>query len=103
MSEDKYHNTHKTRYESLSDLNLLVLWSESGSDWSLTIKEEIQATTNQPIEEGEPNATDKVVLFGVLTALALLSAATWMQAPKIYHAMQQAGKNSVEQLIHRYY
>lgn len=38
-------NPHKstTTYESLEDLNLISLWSQSGGDWSSTIKEEIQA------------------------------------------------------------
>ncbi len=103
MSEDKYHHTSKIRDESLHDLNLLGLWSQCGSDWSSTIKEEIQADTNEPIVQEEPNPISKVVMFGVLTVLALLIAATWMQAPKIYQALKEAGKNSIEQLIFRYY
>jgi hypothetical protein len=103
MSEDKYHNTSKTQDESLHDLNLLGLWSQCGSDWSSTIKEEIQATTNEPILQEEHNPKNKVILFGVLTALALLIAATWMQAPKIYQAIKEAGQTSIEQLIFRYY
>jgi hypothetical protein len=50
----------------------------------LTVKEEIQAATNEPIIQEEPNSTNKVVLFGVLTVLALLFIATLMQAPKIH-------------------
>ncbi|MBD1895859.1 DUF4278 domain-containing protein [Coleofasciculus sp. FACHB-129] len=103
MSEDKYHNASKTRDEFLYDLNLLGLWSECGSNWSSTVKGKIQAATNEPIVQEEPNLTNKIVLFGALTVLALLIAATWMQAPKIHQVMQEAGKTSIEQLILRYY
>lgn len=44
---DKNTNKPTTKYESLEDLNLISLWSQTGSDWSLTIKEEIQADTNR--------------------------------------------------------
>jgi hypothetical protein len=101
MSEDEHHHTSKTRDESLRDLNLLGLWSQYRSDWSSTIKEESQAATNEPIVEEKPNPTNKVVLFGVLTVLALLIVAAWMQAPKIYQALKEAGKTSIEQLIFR--
>ena len=43
---DKNTNKPKIKYESLKDLNLISLWSQTGSDWSSTIKEEIQADTN---------------------------------------------------------
>lgn len=101
MSEDKYHHTSKTRDKSLRDLNLLGLWSQGGSDGNSTIKEESQSATNEPVLEEEPNPTKKIVLFGVLTVLALLIAVTWVQAPKIYQAVKEAGKNSIEQLIFR--
>jgi hypothetical protein len=93
LSEDK----------SLQDLNLLILWPHGSSDRSSTLKEEIQTATNEPIVQEEPSLTNKVVLFGVLMVFALLSAATWMQAPKIYQSMEEASKNSIEQLIFRYY
>ncbi len=99
MSSQKFTNTPRTRHESLYDLHFLSFWSQSGSDWSSTIKEELQAATNQPIEEEESNFTSKVVLVGVLAILALLVAAMWSQAPEIYQAVQEVGKNSVEQVI----
>jgi hypothetical protein len=43
---DKNTNKPTTKYESLGELNLIISWSQTGSDWSLTIKEEIQADTN---------------------------------------------------------
>ena len=95
-------NTNKptTKYESLEDLNLINLWPLSGSDWSSTIKEEIQANTNQPIAEKEPNSTSKkVVLFGVLTTLVLLITTVCIQASEIYQSVQEAGTNSVKELI----
>jgi hypothetical protein len=101
-SEDKYHNTSKTRDEFLPDLNLLGLGSQGDSSWSLTVKEEIQAATNEPIIQEEPKSTNKVVLFGVLTVLALLFIATLMQAPKIHQAMKEAGKTLIEQLFFTY-
>jgi hypothetical protein len=51
MSEKKFHNNPEKRDESLYDLNLLGLWSQCGSDWSSTIKEEIQEGINQPLEQ----------------------------------------------------
>jgi hypothetical protein len=98
MSQENFNNNPKTRYESLCDLNFLGLWSQCGGDWSSTIKEEIQAATNQSIEQEKPNLTNKVVLFGVLATLALLGAAVWIQAPKSERVVQDEGRNSVEQL-----
>lgn len=95
---DKNTNKPTTQYESLRDLNLLSLWSH-GSDWSSIVREEIQATTNQPIAEAESNFISKIVLFGVLATLALLVAAMCNQAPKISQAVQEVGTNSVKQLI----
>jgi hypothetical protein len=101
MSGTKFSNTSITRYESLGDFKLLSLGSLSGRDWSSIVKEEIQAANNRPIEEEEPNFTDKVVLFGILVTLTLLGAGTWIQAPEIVQSLQIAGTNSVEQLILR--
>ncbi|MBW4549411.1 MAG: hypothetical protein KME25_34155 [Symplocastrum torsivum CPER-KK1] len=84
----------------MHELNLLGLWSQCDSSWSSTVKEEIQAATNEPIIQEEPNSTNKVVLFGVLTVLALLFIATLMQAPKIHQAMKEAGETSIEQLLY---
>lgn len=94
------NNTNKptTKYESLEDLNLISLWSQSGRDWSSTIKEEIQADTNQPIAEEESN-TSKVVLLGVLATLTLLVATMCTQATKIYQSVQEVGTNSFKELI----
>lgn len=98
MSQGKFHNNSKIRDKSLSLLNYLGLWSQCGIDWSSTIKEEIQETINQPIEEKKSKPTRKVVWFSVLTTLALLGAGIWIQAPKIYQTVQEVGRNSVEQL-----
>ncbi len=103
MSKENFNNNSKTRDESLCDLNLLGLWSQCGRNWSSTIKQEIQAATNQPTEEEEPKPTNKVVLFGVLATLALLGAATWIQASKINQAVQEVGTSSAEQLILKAY
>ncbi len=68
-----------------------------------SLKEEIQSATNEPIRQEEPKPTNKVVLFGALTVLALLIAATWMQAPKNHQEIKEVGKISIEQLILGYY
>lgn len=96
---DKNTNKPKIKYESLADLNLISLWSQTGSNWSSTIKKEIQADTNQPIAEEESNNTSKVVLFGVLATLALLVATMCTQASKIYQSVQEVGTNSFKELI----
>ena len=98
MSEEKFYNNPKIRYKSLSDLNFLGLWSQSGIDWSLTIKEEIKETINQPIEEKKSKPTRKAVWFSILTTLALLGAGIWIQGPKIYQTVREVGINSVKQL-----
>lgn len=95
---DKNTNKPTIQYEPIEDLNLISLWLQSGSDWSSTIKEEIQADTNQPIAEEESN-TSKVVLFGVLATLALLVAAVCSQASKISQSVQEVGINSFKELI----
>lgn len=96
MSDQNFSHIPKTRYESLYDLKSLTLWSPSGSEWSSITNEEIQATTNPSREES--NLTNKVVLLGSLVILVLLGAAAWIQAPAIVQALQEVGKNSVEQL-----
>ena len=96
---DKNTNKPKIKYESLEDLNLITLWSQTGSNWSSTIKKEIQADTNQPIAEAESNTTSKVVLFGVLATLALLVATMCTQASTIYQSVQEVGTNSFKELI----
>ncbi len=96
---DKNTNKPTIKYESLEDLTLISLWSQSGNDWSSIIKEEIQADTNQPIGEDKPDSTSKVVLFGVLATLALLVATTCSQASEIYRSVQEVGTNSFKELI----
>ena len=86
---DKNTNKATNKYESLDDLKLISLWSQSGSDLSSTIKEEIQATTKQPIAEKESNYTSKVILFGVLATLALLVSAVCSQASEIYRSLKK--------------
>lgn len=95
---DKNTNKPKIKYESLEDLNLITLWSQTGSNWSSTIKKEIQADTNQMIAKEESN-TSKVVLFGVLATLALLVATMCTQTSKIYQSVQEVGTNSFKELI----
>ncbi len=102
MPEQKFDNKQTIRYESLSELNLISLWSLNGNDWSSLIKEEIQAANNQPIEAEEPNLTNKVTLLGVLVTLALLVAAVWIRTPAISQAMRETATNSVKELISRY-
>lgn len=95
---DKNTNKPTTKYKSLEDLNLISLWWQSGSDWTSTIKEEIQADTNQPIAKEESNYTSKVVLFGVLATLAILVATVCSQASEIYHSVQEVSINSFKEL-----
>ncbi len=95
---DKNANT-TTKYKSLEDLNLLSLWWQSGTDWSSTIQEEIQADTNQPIIEDEFQPTSKVVLLGVLVILAISVITVGAQASEIYHSVQKVGVNSFKELI----
>jgi hypothetical protein len=94
-------NTSKprTQYESLHDLNLISLWWQSGSNWSLTIQEDIQADIEQPIAQEESNPTSKLVLFGVVAALAILITTAFSQAPKIYQSVQEVGINSFKEVM----
>ena len=96
---DNNINKPTTKDESPEDLNLISLWSQSGSDWSSIIKEEIRADINQPIAEEESNFTSKVVLFGVLATLVLLVAVVCTQALNIYRSVQEVGTNSFKELI----
>ena len=96
---DKNTNKPTTKYKSLEDLNLISLWWQSGSDWSSTIKEEIQADTNKPIAKEESNYTSKVVLFGVLVTLAILVATVCSEASEIYQSVQEVNINSFKELV----
>lgn len=89
MSKEKFDGNPKTHYTSLYDLNLLGLWSQCESDLSSTIKEEIEADTNQYLEQEKPHPTNKIVLFGVFATLALLGATAWNQASEVAQAMQE--------------
>ena len=96
---NKNPNKPTTKYQSLADLNLISLWSQSGSDWSLTIKQEMQANINQPIAKEESKSTSKVVLFGALATLVLLVAVACSQASEICLSVQEIGTNSFKELI----
>lgn len=96
---DRYTSKPTTKYKSLEDLNLISLWWQSGSEWSSTIKEAIQADTNQPIAKEESNYTSKVVLFGVLVTLAILVATVCSEASEIYQSVQEVGINSFKELV----
>lgn len=96
MSKENLNKNPKTGYESLCDLNLLGLWSQCGSNWSSTLKEEIHAAINEPIKEEKPNLTNKLILFGVLVTLALLVAAVRIQAPTSDREVQEVGRSSVK-------
>ncbi len=96
---NKNTNKHRTKYESLQDLNLISLWWQSGSDWSSIIQEEIQADIEQPITQKESNPTNKVVLIGVLVILAVSVATVCSQASEIYLSVQEIGINSFKELI----
>ena len=96
---NKNFNKPTIKYESLEDLNLISLWSQSGSDWSLTIKQEMQANINQPIADEESQSTSKVILFGALATLVLLVAAACSQTSEIYRSEQELGPNSFKELI----
>ena len=92
MLKNKFFNNDPRVDKSLSDLNLLWIWSEhSGSDWSATIKEECLAALNQPTEEKEPESNNGMTLLGIVAALALffLGVITWYQAPRIAQACQE--------------
>ena len=92
MLKNKFFNNDTRVYKSLSDLNLLWIWSEhSGSDWSATIKEECLAALDQPAEEEEPESNNGMTLLGIVAALALffLGVITWYQAPRIAQACQE--------------
>ena len=96
---DKNDRKSIINHQSLEDLNLISLWSLSGSDWSSTIKEAIQADTNQPIAKEESNYTSKVVLFGVLVTLAILVATVCSEASEIYQSVQEVNINSFKELV----
>lgn len=68
--------------KTLCDLNLLGLGCASGSEWTSTIREECLGVTNQLPEKEKSRSTRGIALWGVLTVLALLGAATTLtQAP----------------------
>lgn len=96
---NKNTNKPKTQYKSLDDLNLISLWWQSGSNWSSTIKEDIQADIEQPIAQEKSSPTSKIVLFGVLATLAIVFATACSQATEIYQSVQEVGINSFKELI----
>lgn len=96
---DKNTNKPTIEYKSLEDLNLISLWWQSGSNWSATIQEDIQADIEQPIAQEGSNPTSKLVLIGVLAILAILVATACSQASAIYRSVQEAGTNSFKELI----
>ena len=102
MLKNKFFNNDTRVDKSLSDLNLLWIWSDhSGSDWSATIKEECLAALNQPAEEEEPESNNGMTLLGIVAALALffLGATTWYQAPRIAQACQEVSDTVSSDLL----
>jgi hypothetical protein len=79
-------------YTDLLDHNGLNWWAVRGSEWTATISEECLAVTQQPLEKGKSALTRGIVLLGVLTAIALLGAATWTQSPIASGIPQENGK-----------
>lgn len=79
-------------YTDLLDHNGLDWWAVTGSEWTATISEECLAVTQQPLERGKSGLTRDIVLLGVLTAIALLGAATWTQSPVASGIPQENGK-----------
>ncbi|HEY9833989.1 MAG TPA: hypothetical protein V6D26_25785 [Stenomitos sp.] len=78
-------------YADLLDHNGLDGWAVTGSEWTATISEECLAVTQQPLETGKSGLTRSIVLLGVLTAIALLGAATWTQSPVASRIPQEHG------------
>ena len=79
-------------YAHLLDHNGLDGWAVTGSEWTATISEECLAVTQQPLARGKSGFTHGMVLLGVLTAIALLGAATWTQSPVASEIPQNNGK-----------
>jgi hypothetical protein len=79
-------------YTDLLDHNGLDWWAVTGSEWTATISEECLAVAQQSLERGKSGSTRGIVLLGVLTAIALLGAATWTQSPVTSGIPQEQGK-----------
>lgn len=79
-------------YTDLLDHNGLDWWAVTGSEWTATISEECLAVNQQPLERGKSGLTRGIVLLGVLTAIALLGAATWTQSPIASGIPQENGQ-----------
>ena len=92
MFHAKLSDGETQEYTDFLDYNGLNWWAVRGSEWTATISEECLAVTQQPWERGKSALTRGIVLLGVLTAIALLGAATCTQSPVASGIPQDHGK-----------
>ena len=95
MSEGKESNKQPNDYQSLPNSNGRIFPDALGSGYNFLMEKECLKNLDHYLETEELKCRSQVILFGVLTTLALLGLAALIQTPKIATMIQQAGINSV--------
>ncbi|NEP58524.1 MAG: hypothetical protein F6K31_16160 [Symploca sp. SIO2G7] len=99
MLEDKVSNSEGAKYESVCDLNLLSMYWVGGSHWSVTIKQECLAATQEPVKAKEHSTINKIVLGVALASVALLGAITIKSSPQLSTTVEDINSNSPQELM----
>jgi len=99
MLEDKVSNREEAKYESVCDPNLLSMYWLGGSNWSVTIKQECLAATQEPVKTKEHSTINKIVLGMALASVALLGAITIKGSPQLSTAVEEINTNSAQELM----
>ncbi|NES19818.1 MAG: hypothetical protein F6K41_13030 [Symploca sp. SIO3E6] len=99
MVENKVSNNEGTNYESVCDPNLLSMYWLGGSNWSVTIKQECLAATQEPVETKEHSIINKIVLGVALASVALLGAITIKNSPQLATAVEEINTNSTQEVM----
>ncbi len=100
MLEGQGSNKNREDERSLSDdSNGEIVYSDLGTECNFLVEKECLKNLDYYPEPEELKSGGKVVLFGVLTTLALLGLAALIQTPKIAAILQEIGINSGKQVI----
>ena len=99
MSEEQGSNQEPEYYQSLPDSSWWIFYSAMGTDCNFLVEKECLNNLDNSPEPEKLKSGSKVILFGVLTTIALLGIFALIQTPKIAAIIQEAGVNSDKQII----
>ena len=99
MFEQQGSNKEQDYYQSLPNPRAWIFYSAIGTDCNFLVEKECLENLDTTPETEKLKSSSKVILFGVLTTIALLGLAALIQAPRIAAIIQDAGVNSAKPVL----